>query len=185
MRAVCSGRRREPKVGTLRTHRFISAAVLAAVCICPQVAAASRPSPSSTLLSGYGGPGQGNQAILGSTLIGGAGGKGGGKSKGGGPPGPSAAAAITSIALPQAAPSSSHRRAGQVPTKRSATRHASETPAPAYVRGTPASDRAAGGTLGLTGADLLYGVLALGALALTALLTVRLARRSGRAQGTQ
>lgn len=183
MRAVCSGRRREPKVGTLRTHRFISAAVLAAVCICPQVAAASRPSPSSTLLSGYGGPGQGNQAILGSTLIG-AGGKGGGKGTGG-PPGPSAAAAITSIALPQAAPSSSHRRAGHVPTKRSATRHASEAPAPAYVRGTPASDRAAGGTLGLTGADLLYGVLALGALALTALLTVRLARRSDPARGTQ
>jgi hypothetical protein len=168
----------------LRTHRFISAAVFAALCFCPQAVAASPPKPSSTLLSGYGGPGQGNQAILGSTLIGGAGGKGGGKGTGGGPPGPSAAA-TTSIALPQAAPSSSHRPARHVPSKHSATRHVSKTPAPAYVRGTPASDRAAGGTLGLTGADVLYGLLALGALALTALLTVRLARRSGRVQGTQ
>jgi len=163
----------------LRTHRFISPAVLAAICICPQAAAAS---PSSTLLSGYGGPGQGNQAILGSTLIGG---KGGGKGTGGGPTGPPAVTATTSIALPQAAPSSSHRRAGVVPPKRSAGRHASKVPAPAYERGTPAADRAGGGTLGLTGADVVYGVLALGALALTALLTVRLARRSGRAEGTQ
>jgi len=47
------------------------------------------------------------------------------------------------------------------------------------------SDRPDGKALGLTGDDVLYMVLAIGALALTALLTARLAGRSGRAEGTQ
>src|SRR5581483_9313770 len=52
-------------------------------------------SASSTLLSGYGGPGEGNQAILGSTVIGGSGGghsgSGGGGSAGAGSSAPQAA----------------------------------------------------------------------------------------------
>ena len=53
-------------------HALTTIAALMALAFCCALAPAA--DASSTLLSGYGGPGQGNQAILGSTLIGGGGG---------------------------------------------------------------------------------------------------------------
>ena len=63
----------------MKSHRKISltTALLAAlVAVVPATASAN------SLLSGYGGPGAGNQAILGSALIGGGGSAGGGGSSG-------------------------------------------------------------------------------------------------------
>src|ERR1700753_670599 len=58
-------------------QRLTPAAALVALSLCILPAGAHA---SSTLLSGYGGPGEGNQAIIGSALIGGGkGGSGGGK----------------------------------------------------------------------------------------------------------
>src|SRR6185437_13398965 len=57
-------------------HRLTTTFALLALGLLGAFAPAA--SASSTLLSGYGGPGQGNQAILGSTLIGGGGGASGG-----------------------------------------------------------------------------------------------------------
>jgi hypothetical protein len=71
----------KPKVGKqlMTSHRTISltTALLAAlVAVAPSCASAN------SMLSGYGGPGAGNQAILGSALIGGGGSAGGGGSSG-------------------------------------------------------------------------------------------------------
>jgi hypothetical protein len=78
---MSSRRNGNPKVGKqlMKSHRKISltTALLAAlVAVVPASASAN------SLLSGYGGPGAGNQAILGSALIGGGGSAGGGGSSG-------------------------------------------------------------------------------------------------------
>jgi hypothetical protein len=141
--------------------------------------------PASTLLSGYGGPGQGNQAILGAALLNGPSGGGGG---GGGSSSTSAtnlAAPTTpastqgSSASPQHAGSGAAGKHGAVRTTGSAraiTPHNAEAGAAgAYTVS------ARGGSvqplLGLSGNDLLYIVLALGVLAFTGVLTRRLAQR--------
>jgi hypothetical protein len=159
-------------------HRIIRTAALAAIALCVQVVPASA---SSTLLSGYGGPGQGNQAILGSTLVGG-GGSGGAGTGGGG----QTAAAPSSIALPSgsggAAGTPGAGRASHPAKGAGRATRTSGSAQPAYTPATASSDRSGGGrTLGLTGGDVAYIVLAFGLLALTAVLTSRLA---GRAWGT-
>ena len=171
-------------------HRIITTTVLTVALLCVPASALA----SSTLLSGYGGPGQGNQAIIGSTLVGGSGGgKGGGGSGGGSGSEPSGSSA--SLALPaqssaptpkKAAPSGRTRApAHHRPTKVSGSKHASKTGAPAYKR-TAATVQAGGGkTLGLTGADFFYIVLAACVLALTAVITGRVARRAGGTGGAQ
>lgn len=65
----------------MRPHRItITTSTFVAICfaLSPAVAA------GSPLLSGYGGPGAGEQQIIGSTLVGGGAGDGGGRSTGGG-----------------------------------------------------------------------------------------------------
>lgn len=78
---MSSRRNGKPKVGKqlMKSHRKISltTALLAAL-----VAIAPASASANSLLSGYGGPGAGNQAILGSALIGGGGSTGGGGSSG-------------------------------------------------------------------------------------------------------
>ena len=78
---MSSRRNGKPKVGKqlMKSHRKISliTALLAAL-----VAVAPASAYANSLLSGYGGPGAGNQAILGSALIGGGGSAGGGGSSG-------------------------------------------------------------------------------------------------------
>lgn len=165
---------------------MIYVAATAAVWLCLMAVSASA---SSTLLSGYGGPGEGNQAILGSTLIG-----GGGKDAGGGGGSSSSTSSSSSspssIALVQTGTGSSQPRGrkggGSGHATPSRAGHASKTAPPAYTPATASSQQAGGGrTLGLTGDDVVYIVLAFGALVLTALLTTRFAGRAGGAGGTQ
>jgi hypothetical protein len=158
--------------------------VLAALTLVLSSAGAAVAS-AGTLLSGYGGPGQGNQAILGSGLLnsppgGGQGGGSGGSSTGAGA-------------------ATSNGSAGGTGTVSTGARHGS-TAAPgasgSHARGSatrsaPAGGASAGGaaqtasvsvpTLGLSGADLLYILLTVAALAMTAVLTRQLT--GARAEG--
>jgi hypothetical protein len=92
---------------------WIVAALVAAICLSGTAASAS----ASTLLSGYGGPGVGNQAILGSVLLGG---PSGGGSAGGG--GGSVAASSQAISAPNAASGESASSAGAAGKSSSRTR---------------------------------------------------------------
>jgi hypothetical protein len=167
--------------------------VLATSFASPAAAVAAGP-----LLSGYGGPGQGNQAILGSALLNG--GSGGGSSGGrhagngtqvarasngevstgtgaGAPAGASAGAA-------GGAPAAASGARGKHPASPVAGGSSGHAAASADSSSLTASRGGAGGsqTLGLSGADLLYILLAFGVLVFTGLLTRRLARvaRPGR-----
>jgi len=151
------------------------------------VPVASRANP---LLSGYGGPGQGNQAILGSALLNGP--SGGGSAGGGGAsssPGGSPRAAVASSAQSGSLPATPGTTAGAAGHTAGATRKGNS--AARGLRGVveassgpsgagPVSTRVVGarsaGTLGLSDQDLLAISLALAALALTTVLTARMAR---------
>jgi hypothetical protein len=144
--------------------------------------AASLPASASagSLLSGYGGPGQGSQAILGSALLpappsGGAGGGGGAGAEGGEAPPTGTTSTGVSTAKKGQKPLAGRRAGHSRATARA-------KPSPAYT-GTDAAAASqasvgTGPTLGLTGADLLYVLLALGALAMTGALTLQLARKT-------
>jgi len=135
---------------------------------------------ASSLLSGYGGPGQGTQMILGSKLLNGPSSGGGGGSAGGGPSG---TAPVTAVSSGGGATSS-----GAGGNRHASTRHGSQTVAPATgsvtVRSYPrlvASEASAGdaGILGLSDSAFLFALLALAALLFTGLLTRGLAKASG------
>jgi len=142
---------------------------------------------ASTLLSGYGGPGQGNQAILGSGLLnlppgGGQGGGSGGSSTGAGAAASSGSAGgAGTVSTGAGHGSTGARGAGGSHSRGSATRSA-----PAGGASTGGASALAGQTasvsvptLGLSGADLLYILLTMAALAMTAALTRQLTRRQG------
>jgi hypothetical protein len=172
-------------------HRTI---ILIVGCLVAFCTASSEAAFASSLLSGYGGPGQGNQAILGSALLN----RPGGGSGGGGSPssrsgsdeesGSLASGADSSTTSSEAAASSGARSS----TKTGAARKTSATgagrgsqasrsaslPSAAEVyaaaeRGHPAPSTPA---FGLSGAYLLLIVLALGVLALIGVLSRRLMR---------
>jgi hypothetical protein len=117
------------------------------------------------LLSGYGGPGQGNQAILGSTLLGPA---GGGSPGAGGPSGPSAPALSS-----RGAAGSSARRAPRAARSPSGSRAAHALLVEPAARAYPAVEResAATDSLGLSGTDIFLIALAAALLVFTAALT--------------
>src|SRR5689334_11908571 len=94
---------------------FVAALMAAGVLACAPAGA-----QASWLLSGYGGPGQGSQALLGATLIGAGGGSSSGGSSGGsgGPSGP-AALEVSASSAPRSAAGGS--------TRRSHPRHAAST----------------------------------------------------------
>src|SRR5437879_11300009 len=71
------------------------------------------PAHASPLLSGYGGPGQGSQAILGSTLFGGS---GGGSSGSGAAPGGEGSTASPAVSGQGAGASTAGARPGAAPT---------------------------------------------------------------------
>jgi hypothetical protein len=120
------------------------------------------------LLSGYGGPGQGNQAILGSALLGGsAGGSGTSGGGGSGSRGGSSSAAHSRTATRGAA--------GTLGSSKRAEALAGERGASSYPAVEPTASRS-GPALGLSGRDLAYILLAAAALALTGALTRRIAR---------
>jgi hypothetical protein len=165
----------------MKTHSTITSilALLATLS-----AAAPAAAPASPLLSGYGGPGQGNQAILGSALLNGSGGGGGSAGTGAlpmtigranGTPNRATAPGQTTAGGPSkqatgAAPRGTDReragRGGEVSGVASSAYPVSEQRGAAQPSG----------TLGLSGEDLLYILLALATLAFAGVLTRRLTR---------
>jgi hypothetical protein len=184
---------KEPQAGSMRSHRRIVSTAALAVALSAAVPANA---PGSSLLSGYGGPGAGNQAIIGATLLNGSGGGGSGGgssshslesshySKSSGVAGSPSNGITGSGAKTGTEGSTARRHAGQVThvaggARASGAGKTSAGAAPAY----PASSvmRARGGavgpeTLGLSSDDLLLILLALAGLAFTGVLTRRLAR---------
>lgn len=181
----------------MRSHRttiFIAA-------LCAAVMAASPTSAlASSLLSGYGGPGQGSQAILGSAVVNGPRGGGGASGSGGESSGSGSLASESSPsqtrgeattgggsggASGSGGGSGSQASRGSSRSGRGAPGHgSSHAPAPQPTASTasfyPASERVpagvSSGTLGLSGLDLAFVLIGFAALAFVGVLTGRLAR---------
>jgi hypothetical protein len=148
---------------------------------------------ANSLLGGYGGPGQGNQAILGSALLNGPSGGNGGGSGGGSSSGSSSGSTeATSIAAPTgqaAGPEHSSsagapkRLTGLTRRRTGAGRQASRETSNAYSASSNheaarlASDD--GATLSLPAKDVVYVLLILAALVFTGALTRSLAHAAG------
>ena len=167
----------------MRSHRtviFIGVLVVALAAALPGAALAS------PLLSGYGGPGQGSQAILGSALLngpkGGAGSGGSGSaavesgttSATSGSGGESSSGAGSSAPVGKGASRArSHARQGAEDRQKEGARTA-PTGRPSFY---PVAERVpsgvGGATLGLSGADLIYIILTVGVLLSLGLLTRR------------
>jgi hypothetical protein len=142
-------------------------------------AAAPAAASASPLLSGYGGPGVGNQAILGSALLNGGGSTGGGSGPTGQGSGP---ASVSTVAANDTAGERVARRAPRGAAPKGGGAKVSGVASSTY----PASERGGAapesGTLGLSGQDILFILLALLALAFTGVFTRRLigdAQREG------
>jgi hypothetical protein len=184
--------------GRMRSKRLTIAITALALLVLTVSGLCSAAADAGSLLSGYGGPGQGNQAILGSALINGPSGKGG---SGGGSGstaaqleagGGSLAASSTSAGSSSSAEAVSAGRPSKPGAGASATSRSSATAKNVPTAAGKASGngsetyghrseltRASGGSqaLGLSGADLGYILLALGILALTGVLTRKLAHQ--------
>ncbi len=173
----------------MNRHRTIVLTVLPAIMMVA-LASIAAPAMAGSLLSGYGGPGAGNQAILGSALLGGTPGGGRGGDAGGGSAGGSnpdlaepSKTEAADISVPSGRRSAGPDRSpasgrGGVGAKREGATGASGGVSGAY----PASERAEAAklasdgseTLGLSGKDLLYVLLAFGVLAFSGVLTRRM-----------
>jgi hypothetical protein len=169
---------------------FRATATIATLIVAGAWGAVPAAAAGGPLLSGYGGPGEGNQAILGSTLLGGAGSGEGGS---GGPGGPSDGAegiAATRASGSSAAGNGSRNAAGAGGRHGRGARsggrpaHNGSGAAGVGARSGPAhpalslTDAGDSQTLGLSSGDVLYILVALGALSATGALTSRLARYS-------
>ena len=162
----------------------------AAVALLADLSIVAAPAHAGPLLSGYGGPGQGSQAILGATLL-------NAPRTPAGPGGPAVTPATGGGAATQATTpardrsSATRERAGARGQRTSASgayRRIGPEPSPAYPA--TALERDAAGALGISGMDKLYILLALGALVATWALTTRLTNvrgesTSGRTRGKQ
>jgi hypothetical protein len=155
------------------TH-FVIVAIVALLAALSASPALARESP---LLSGYGGPGQGNQVILGATLLNGP--RGGGGSGGSGRAISSSATATSNLVAPtgsaSGAPTDAHARRPLAPSRQGKPAVGGLEQASGQAS-RPA--RADSETLGLTGEELLLSLVALAALAFTGVLTRRLTRTS-------
>jgi hypothetical protein len=164
--------------GGMTSHRttLLILTLLAVIQVAvPSVAAAG------ALLGGYGGPGEGNQAILGSSLLNGTGGGSGGGSSGSTPSTAGSRAGRGSVAPTGPSGHASHpggrSHAGGTSSSREgasvggagtySVRPLGQTSPPVHDGAEP---------LGLSGVDLLYILLALVVLACTGVLTWRLTR---------
>jgi hypothetical protein len=179
----------------MTTHQRITSILVFAALVAAAVPGAAA---ANSLLSGYGGPGEGNQAVLGSALLnspkgGGSGGAGvseaSGSQESGAQSGETSAPQSTHGSSGHrssgGAKGSARRRAGARATK---TAHGTASQAAQRDSAIyPAASRevTAGGSraLGLSGADFVYIILALGVLALTGFLTVRLTRPAAPTRG--
>jgi hypothetical protein len=158
-----------------------------ALCVAMPAAAQANP-----ILSGYGGPGQGNQAILGSALLNGPAGGGpvGGASGGSGSSGESGSPTTpTSVSSARGRHSgasshpSANRQSGAPAGSPQTIAQQRLDASSAYLAAERGHAVGQSGALGLSGLDLLYIILALGALTLAAMFTRRLSETT--AAGTQ
>lgn len=163
----------------MRHQRIISIVAFVALLLALLPSAAF----ANSLLSGYGGPGEGNQAILGSALLntpkGGAGGGGSaGQSSSSQPATTSAAQAGGSSGTSKQTPSARHTTHVRSGKHGTAGGNASGSATSSVIYPAASREVTTGGSraLGLSGADFAYIILALGVLALTGFLTLRLAR---------
>ena len=135
---------------------------------------------ANPLLSGYGGPGQGSQTIIGSSLVNPPGGGGSARASGG------ASGSELTVAASQQSKSSgssgaaghsrkAHRKGAGGAPRSSSTAPAGGAPAASLAQ---VSSSSSAGTLGLSAGDLLLIVFGLTVLALTGVLTRRLTRRT-------
>jgi hypothetical protein len=165
-------------------------------------AAAPQVALAGSLLSGYGGPGEGSQALVGAALVNGPRGGGGGSSTGGGSPelaepsstSASASAPGTTEGRSSSASHGSSRRPSGSSShhgssdSRSTSSSGSTTGSAEQGRSGFASypriehvvDAPASFAFGLSGADFVYALVALACLLLAAFATMHLARRPGR-----
>jgi hypothetical protein len=146
---------------TIPTGSIAFAATVAIAAATPSLATAG------PLLSGYGGPGQGNQVILGSTLLGGPGGGSSAAAGTGSESGEAAAQRSDGASLASGA------RRGPAGTRRHASLAGAASATGLAPRSYPAVETTAGASdnLGLSGTHILYIVLAAVALAFTGVLT--------------
>jgi len=150
----------------------------AAVALLADLSIAAAPVHASPLLSGYGGPGAGSQAILGATLL-------NGPRTPGGPGGPAPGGHATTQAATPAGDRSSatHERAAARGQRTPASvTHRGTGPEPSLAYPAPALERDDAGALGISGIDKLYILLALGVLVATGALTKRLTSMYGESQ---
>ncbi len=154
----------------MKRHRMI----VSILVLVPVLAAVTQASAlANSLLSGYGGPGQGSQAILGSSLLNGP--------RNGASAGTSAASA-SGISGGSATNIASVRpnASGQRPGKQGGRGTGNASAGLAYRETKGDESASAGGegsgTPALSNAELLYGLVAFGMVALAAVLTRRLTR---------
>ena len=147
------------------------------------------PAHASPLLSGYGGPGQGSQAILGSTLLGGSSGGSSGSASGGeGSGGASSSLAVSGQSAPRGA-RAARRSSPSAPAPARTVRpeqrlaEAGAAAARSYQELEHGARAPGGDPLGLAGADFAYVGAALAALLLSAALMRQIARRPLKGQG--
>jgi hypothetical protein len=158
---------------------IITTATLLIAVLCAAGSASANP-----LLSGYGGPGQGSQAILGSALLNGPPGGGGGATGGGGSTGAGSSTGGGDEVGGHADRASGASGEASDPTgagrdDANGARKASGDEAQAYIASSRFASSQNGGsqTLGLSGEDVRFMILALALLTATAAITRRLARR--------
>jgi|ERR1700730_1365780 len=166
--------------GSVKSRRTILT-LIALVAMTSGAAPAS--THASSLLGGYGGPGQGSQVIIGSALLNGPG-SGGGNGGSAGPTDSSARGqgngSVTTA--PGSTASTSFAARGPVPGAggegKTAGRRGKNASGElrAVFAGSSQQVRPDSRTLGLSGEELLYILLALGAVACAAVFTRRLAR---------
>ena len=163
----------------MSTHRrLITTAALLVLVACSAVPACAW---GGSLLSGYGGPGQGNQAILGAALVNGPRGGGGGGGNG------SAISAASALSSSPAGRSVASHKPSAPGAKQSAGSGPGQGPGAGGSTGSAGaeslkfrslgSETAGSPALGISKTDLLYILLGIGGLALTGTLTRQLARR--------
>ncbi len=178
--------------GRMTHQRSIRATVALTLLLLLASAVGPLAAGANSLLSGYGGPGQGNQAILGAALVGGRSGGstggGSGNAGSGGEPSLSLGSGAHEAGKSDSSPARARaggggRAAGASVTARrhsNGTSAGGSSPYPDRLRaGAAPAGSGSSSALGLSGADALYILLALGVLILTAVLTRRLARQPG------
>ncbi len=181
----------------MKSHRI----VIQTLVFLAATAALPVPALASSLLSGYGGPGQGNQAVLGSALLNGPKGRGGSGGSGGSGSAPSGSAGQTSASSETtstsqgatststteqttSAPAGKGSAGGQggsskgnatAPASGKSRHAASQSSAVSHASFYPAAERIPASTQGSTipGSDILYIVLGAAILVSLGLLTRR------------